>query len=81
MSWTGINPFFAKCQATESRNDPSWPRCPIIAIVDGGLQLAACELLIKWVNGKLTPHPKIIIMGLCKLFWVYISHKILIKPF
>ena len=66
MTWEGLKPILAKFKAMEATHGPSWPRCPVIAIIEGGLHLAPCVLLIKGVDGKFTPRPKLIIMGLFK---------------
>ena len=66
MCWAGIKQILAMFQATEARNGPSWARRAVIAIIEDCQQLAACELLIKMVDGKFTPRPKINIMGLSK---------------
>ena len=80
MSWAGFKPILFKCQAMEARNEPSWPRCPVIAIVIGDLQLAVCVCFIKGVNGKFTPRPKMTPIGLFIYFWVYLNHQKLYHP-
>ena len=77
FTWLGevLSQFLVKCHATDARHDTSWHRRPVIAIVAGSLQLAACILFIKGVNGKFTPRPKITLIGLFRYFWVYIRHQ------